>query len=184
MRRRLFVAVALDDATRAACAAVAQRLRATGFAARYLAPETYHVTVAFLGNVDEERIEELDETLRRVARDAPGLTLPLARVGAFPSSQRPRIIWLGPATDVPAFGTLSGVVRSALVALGFTFDPHSDPHVTLARSDARCALPLLAPPRDTEIQIETLTLYESHTEPEGAHYDALASYPLRGAGEA
>jgi 2'-5' RNA ligase len=177
VNRRLFVAAALDEASRHACAAVAERLRARGWPARWVPPEQYHLTVAFLGSVPEERLAEIEEAIAEVAVRLAPLEVPLDAVGAFPSPLRPRVVWAGPKGPVPAFGTLTGVVRSALVALGFTFDPHSDPHVTLARADGRSPLPAVAPPRAL-VPIDTLTVYESITTPAGARYEPLGSIRL------
>lgn len=179
MRYRLFVAVALDGAARRACAAVAERLRGAGFAARYVAAENYHLTVAFLGGVDAERVAEIGGAIGAVAGDVPAFGLTVQHVGAFPDASRPKVAWIGPAEPVPAFGTLCGVVRSTLVAAGFTFDKDADPHVTLARADGRVRLPELpAPP--IPVAVDALTLFRSHTDAAGARYEALDRYPLRG----
>ena len=177
-KRRLFVAVALDDAARAACAAVAERLRAEGFDGRFVAPENYHLTVAFLGGVDEERVAEVGATLERLAPELAPLRVPLDAVGAFPNEKRPRVAWAGPARAVPAFGTLCGVVRSHLAAMGFTFDAHADPHVTLARASGERPLPTVAPPLDVAVAVDALVLYESRTLPDGARYEPLARVPV------
>jgi 2'-5' RNA ligase len=177
MKRRLFVAAALDHATRDACAAVAQRLRAAGWAGRWIDPRTYHLTVAFLGSVEDERVAAVLEALAEAAARLVPLAISLDAIGAFPDARRPRVAWVGPRAAVPAFGTLCGVVRSRLVALGFSFDPDADPHVTLARADGRVPLPAIVPPRAC-LTIDALTLYESFTEPAGARHEALVTVPL------
>lgn len=177
MRHRLFVAVALDDASRAACAAVAERLRGAGFAARYVLPENYHLTVAFLGGVDEERVAGVAAAVGDAAANVPRFAMTLARAGAFPDARRAKVAWLGPAAPVPAFGTLCGVVRSALVARGFSFDRDADPHVTLGRADGRTRLPEVAAP-PIPVDVAALTLFRSRTEPAGARYEALERYTL------
>jgi RNA 2',3'-cyclic 3'-phosphodiesterase len=175
LRRRLFVAVDLDDAARTVCARAAERLRAKRWCARFVAPENYHLTVAFLGGVDEERIAEIAAALRDVAPTVPPFDVALERVGAFPNERRPRVAWIGPRAPLPAFATLCGVVRSALVALGFSFDGNADPHVTLARADktTRGALPLVEPPSALPLHVDRLTLYQSFTERAGARYEAI-----------
>jgi 2'-5' RNA ligase len=176
VRRRLFIAAALDDEARHACAMVGERLRAKGFGGRFVAPGNYHLTVAFLGGIEEARITAISEALRALARTLPTPLIPLERVGAFPGPRRPRVVWVGPERPVPEFGTLCGVVRSALVALGFSFDPHADPHVTIARSDGHFPLPNVAAPSIPPLRIDALTLYESRTLPEGAQYEPLERF--------
>ena len=179
MKRRLFVAVTLDEASREACRAVAERLRARGWDgdARWVPPENYHLTVAFLGAVPEERVGEIAAALAEIAPKLERFTLPLDTVGAFPETRHPRLAWVGPGRPIAAFGTLCGVVRSTLVALGYTFDPHADPHVTIARGDGRTALPPVAPP-PARAQIDAVTLYESLAAPSGVHYQPLARVPF------
>ncbi|HZW54548.1 MAG TPA: RNA 2',3'-cyclic phosphodiesterase [Candidatus Elarobacter sp.] len=178
MRRRLFVAVDVDDAARAACAGVAERLRAKGFDAKWVDPRNYHLTVAFLGGVDEERVSEVVSALEQVAPRIGGFTLPLDAVGAYPNERKARVAWVGPSAEVGAFGTLCGAVRSALVAAGFSFDRDADPHVTLARASGRYALPPVPPPVTAPVAVDALTLYQSFTEPSGARYVPLQRFPL------
>ncbi len=177
-RRRLFVAAELDDAARAACADFAARLRARRWPGRWVAPENYHLTVAFLGGVDEERVPAVGAALRALAPARRGFALALDAVGAFPSPRRPRVAWAGPHAPPPDFAALCGAVRAALSGLGFAFDERADPHVTLARADGRTPLPTLAPPAPTVLRVDRLTLFESVTAPEGARYTPLERYEL------
>lgn len=177
-RWRLFVAADVDDAARAACARVADELRAKGFAAKWVPPENYHLTVAFIGAVDEARVGDVETTVRDAAARANSLDVPLDAVGAFPNERRARIAWVGSREPTPAFATLCGDVRSSLTVLGFTFDRHTDAHVTLARADGRAALPAVGAPRVAPVRIDSLTLYRSFTERAGARYEPLARFAL------
>ncbi|MDQ6924639.1 MAG: RNA 2',3'-cyclic phosphodiesterase [Candidatus Eremiobacteraeota bacterium] len=178
MRRRLFIAADIDDIARAACARVADVLHATGWPARWVAPENYHLTVAFLGGVDDERVAGVVAAARDAAAGVRAFDVPLDAVGAFPNARKPRVGWIGPAAAVPAFGALCDAVRGPLAALGFTFAEHADPHVTLARSDGRVAIPAVEPPHIAPQRIAGLTLYESLTEHTGARYVALDRFAL------
>jgi 2'-5' RNA ligase len=178
MRRRLFIAADIDDAARIACARVAETLRASGWTGRWVAPENYHLTVAFLGGVDDERVAEVSGAARDAAGRVRAFDVPLDTVGAFPNARKPRVAWVGPAVDVPAFGALCDAVRRPLAELGLTFEPHADAHVTLARSDGRAAMPAVEPAQIAPQRIASLTLYESFTERTGARYVALDRFTL------
>jgi 2'-5' RNA ligase len=168
----------VDAATRAACAETAERLRATGFAAKWSPPENYHLTVAFLGAVDAAQVDAVGSVVRDVASHALPFDVALDRVGAFPSAARPRVLWTGPAEPVAAFAELCARTRGPLSALGFVFDEHADPHVTLARCDGRAPLPAVPAPYTPPVRVDALVLYESVTAPSGARYTALARFPF------
>jgi 2'-5' RNA ligase len=172
------VAAEIDETARAACAHVADQLRAKGWPGRWVAPENYHLTVAFLGGVDEERVAEVGGAVGAGAANVQAFDVPLDAAGAFPNGRKPRVAWVGPAVTVPAFGALCDAVRRPLAALGFMFTPHADAHVTLARSDGRVAMPAVEPPRVAPQRIAALTLYESFTERPGARYVALDRFAL------
>jgi 2'-5' RNA ligase len=138
-----------------------------------VAPENFHLTVAFLGGVDGDRVADVIAAVGSVAPSLSPISVPMNAIGAFPNERRPRVVWVGSGVPVPAFGRLCGVVRSALAALDFSFDRHADPHVTIARANGTAALPRLAPPVLEPLRIHTLTVYESFTEPAGARYQAL-----------
>jgi 2'-5' RNA ligase len=180
VRRRLFIAADIDDLARSECARVAEALRAKNWTARWVAPENYHLTVAFLGRVDDAHVGGLTAAARDAAAVVRAFDVPLDAVGAFPNERKPRVAWVGPAADVPAFGALCDAVRDPLAALGFAFAEHADAHVTLARSDGRVALPVVGPPRIAHQSIGMLTLYESLPGRTGARYVALDRFTLRG----
>jgi 2'-5' RNA ligase len=177
MRLRLFLAVELDDAARDACAAVAARLRAKRWRGRWVPPANYHLTAAFLGAVDEERVAGVIAALREVASRIPRFDVPLEAVGAFPTTARPRVAWAGPKRPTPAFAAASDAARSSLIALGFAFDRTADPHVTIARADGEAALPPVTAPAAI-VHATELTLFRSFTEPAGARYETIERFAL------
>jgi len=169
--RRLFIAVDLDEAARRACAAAAASLRSAGVEARWVAPENYHITVAFLGGVDAERVDDAQRILARTANGLRTFDIGIEIVGAFPNQGTARVIWAGPRRPVPEFGATCRAVREGLSELGFALDDtHDDPHVTLARAAGR--LPPLTFHR-AQLRVRSLALYESFTEPRGARYVRL-----------
>jgi 2'-5' RNA ligase len=176
--QRLFVAAALDEDARAACADAAARLRATGFHGTWVPPENYHLTVAFLGGVDDARLADISGAVSDAAVFVSPVDVPIDALGAFPDERRPRVAWAGPSAPIPGFGLLSDAVRGSLAAMGFVFPGRGDAHVTLARADARTPLPRADPPQGASVRIDELILYRSLSEPAGVRYEPLERFAL------
>src|SRR5687768_8134358 len=94
---RLFVAVEIDDEARRVAAATADALQTAigpAFKARWVPPENMHLTVRFVGHVDDDRAPALIDALRRPLDIAP-FDLELGACGAFPPSGPLRVLWMG-----------------------------------------------------------------------------------------
>jgi 2'-5' RNA ligase len=160
-RRRLFAGIDLDDAAASACAAVSERLRQTGFDARYEPPDKLHVTLAFLGNVVESRYEAVASALPAAAAGAASFVVSLDKLGAFPHERKPRVVYIGAREQGAAYRALAASVRAAYAAIGFSFEADPVAHVTIARvKEPRRALPSIefAP---VELRVGKLSLFES-----------------------
>lgn len=182
-RMRLFIGIVPDESTRMACTAIAERLHTNGVYARYVDAKNYHLTLAFLGNVDMDRIEEITAAIDAIALRHALFDLSFDRIGAFPNERRPRVVFVGSRGSSPQYRALAEDVRAACEELRFTLE-HEDavPHITVARvakSDHR-PLPMLDIEKFTA-RITALTLFES-TPTEGAtRYSVLHRSPLTGA---
>jgi RNA 2',3'-cyclic 3'-phosphodiesterase len=143
-----------------------------------VAPERYHLTVAFLGMVDENRLDDVAATVRTAAEAAAPFELPLDALGAFPNSRHVRVVWAGSRDPQPAFAALCSAVRGALHPLGFTFEDEAVPHVTLARADGSQRLPLVAIPPGDVLRTASLALFSTTSEPGGSRYVVLDRFPL------
>ncbi len=181
-KRRLFVGIQLDDASRAACARVSEGLQRAGFAAKYELAGKFHVTLAFLGNVAANRCEEIAAALDGVAAQTAPFALTLDKTGGFPHERRPRVVYIGAREQGTQFRALAQSVRESYTALGFKFDDDSVAHVTIARvRDPR------APLRSIEFapiafKVESLSLFESIFDPKAntSRYEITRVSPLAG----
>jgi RNA 2',3'-cyclic 3'-phosphodiesterase len=168
---RLFAGIELDVATRNACIAVQDRLRAAGFDARYEAAEKLHITLAFLGRVDDGRLDDVTGALDEVASRHAAFELTLDKVGAFPHEQRPRVIYVGSHAQGAPFRALASELREHYRSLGFNFEDDVVAHVTIARVKGRASRPV--PMLDVAPQglhIGRLALFESLPEKQTTRY--------------
>ena len=148
---RLFVAIELPDAWREEARRIGEHLvAALGDDARlrFTATERLHLTLRFLGDVDEAVLPDLRDQL---AQEVASVRVPLelAGVGQFGSRSRPTVLWFGLAGDLDRLASLHDAVERAVVAAGLEGDDRPlRPHVTFARvarqatsraSDARSA---------------------------------------------
>jgi RNA 2',3'-cyclic 3'-phosphodiesterase len=119
------------------------------------------VTLAFLGNVEDVRYDEIVGAMHRAATCCAPLAVTLDKLGAFPHERKPRILYVGAREQGAPFRTLCAHLRSQFVDLGFTFKDDAVAHVTIARvKDPRRPLPLIdvSPAR---LHVTSLTLFES-----------------------
>jgi RNA 2',3'-cyclic 3'-phosphodiesterase len=144
-------------------------------------PENIHLSLKFLGEVEETREPELRTALQRAAgkRSEPRpLTLQITGFGVFPDYHRPQVLWVGVTPD-PALELLQHGVEQTFAPLGFPTEARAfRPHVTLARA-ARKAKPrefagleeLLAGIEfDETVTVGELDLMESTLKPDGPVY--------------
>jgi RNA 2',3'-cyclic 3'-phosphodiesterase len=166
---RLFVALTLPDAVRAALAELPQAVPGL----TWTRPEQLHVTLRFLGDVPADRIPSLIDRLATV-RVEP-FVLPIETVGSFPPHRPPRVLWVGTGSGHPRLFQLRQRVDDAVLASGVDFDVRNfHPHITVARcadNTAPAATHWLHTHRDFSappFRVEEFDLYSSELRPEGA----------------
>lgn len=136
---RLFVALNLPEPVRRAVWETAATIRGLGLPVKWVRPEGIHLTLKFLGEVEDAREHELRGALSRASRGARTLPLVMGGFGVFPDPSRPRVLWIGIEPD-PALELLQHHVESEFGLLGFPPEGRPfRPHLTLGRAakDAR-----------------------------------------------
>ncbi|HKS66204.1 MAG TPA: RNA 2',3'-cyclic phosphodiesterase [Candidatus Acidoferrales bacterium] len=184
MSIRLFVALDLHEEIREAIRDLIAHLKPAGKGARWVRPESLHLTLKFIGYVGEERVEAIRSALAPVRSQRP-VNLLFRGIGFFPNDKRPRVIWCGVESSTN-LAPLAHAVERALEALGIPLESRDFvPHLTLARCTKPDKAPELgraaAESRDLEFgsaQETEFHLYESILRPSGAEYRKLASFPF------
>jgi len=158
----LFVGLDLDAAARDRIARIIDALRALGVAGRFERIEKLHVTIAYLGNVQRERFDEIAADLETAAAQCAPFALSLDRLGAFPDQRNPRLLWLGSTNASAPFDSCARAVREAYARRGFSFDKPALPHVTVCRSRRPFRrLPSVEVGAPIEVVARELALFES-----------------------
>ena len=154
----------------------------------HAAPE--HLTLRFLGEVSPNRVPGLKRALEEVAHKSPAFDLILEGVGAFPSADRPRVVWIGATEGRTEAAELAERIATAIGPE----DPRTShesfvPHLTLFRvrspGQRRRALALLSgsetPPPPRSVHVGEICLKESTLTPSGAVHRTVAKWSLTGA---
>ncbi|MGC2520161.1 MAG: RNA 2',3'-cyclic phosphodiesterase [Burkholderiales bacterium] len=166
---RLFFALWPEERVRAQLARWARELHAA-CGGRQGRPENVHITLAFLGNVDDARVAEVERAADAVAPRA--FSLILDQPGYW---KRNRIAWAGASVVPPELEALVADLRAALANARVAFDPKAFvSHVTLLRdaSEPR-AMPALPP---IEWKPDSFALVRSEALPRGSRYEVLKSW--------
>jgi 2'-5' RNA ligase len=130
---RLFLAVNLPDHIRRDLWKVAEPLRANRYPVKWVVSESLHVTMKFLGEVAPHRVDEITEATTTAAAGAKPFALRISGFGAFPSVQRPRVVWAG-CDPAPPLELLQHRVEQELDRIGFPLEGRPfRPHITLGR---------------------------------------------------
>ena len=189
---RTFIAIGLPDNVHHALADVQQRLRNEpgGSAGRWVRPENIHLTLKFLGDVEEASVPAISARMRRACAGVAPFEVTIEGTGCFPNTRRPRVVWAGIGKPHEMLSNLQDRVEKQMEALGMQREgrPYS-PHLTLgyARKNARRheieALGRLVaddqPDRIATVLVEGITLFRSELTHQGAIYTALVRIALR-----
>ncbi len=139
-RVRTFIGVEVGDDIRDGAAALQQALAKTGAAVNWTPPANFHLTLLFLGEVDDRDLPAICRIVADVAGGEPPFTVRVSGVGAFPSTRRPKVVWAGVTDGTAELVRLHDVLEPPLLDLGcYRREERAyTPHLTLGRvrSDA------------------------------------------------
>lgn len=176
---RLFVGIPLAAAVIGELAAVSARLKSKEDGLRWTAPESWHITLQFLGNTAEEKYACLVERLRQV--HSPPVPVRLEELGLF---ERAGVFFAGVGLT-PGLLSLEQRVAAATGLCGFAHETRPyQPHITLARDKGKggglreLKTRIQRQPAFTRFVAEEFLLYESHLSSSGARYEIRERFSL------
>jgi 2'-5' RNA ligase len=193
MSVRSFVAIELGDALRRDLASLRVRLGLERAPWKWVEEVNLHLTVKFLGDVEESIVRDALARLRTACFSEEPFDMTLGGIGTFPPGRAPRVLFVGVTENAEIVKRLAARIDKELVALGI--EPETKefhPHVTLARAkqgktDASTAGAMPRGPFGTGIgivgrtRVTELALKASRLEPAGPVYSTIGDVPLRGA---
>jgi len=182
---RTFIAIELDDAIRERLGQAQERLRACRCKVKWVEPQNIHLTLKFLGEIEEGVVEAVSDVMASAAAAVKPFELTVAGVGAFPPRGAPRVVWVG-IERAGGLVQLHGGLEDGLERLGFEREKRRfSPHVTLGRVKDRRGGPSLRPlleaeaPADFGVQaVEEVVLFRSVLSSSGPTYTALRRHRL------
>ncbi|MBI4445448.1 MAG: RNA 2',3'-cyclic phosphodiesterase [Acidobacteria bacterium] len=187
-RIRSFVAVALPEELLQRLAELSSQLRRLRLDGSFPRPESIHLTLKFLGEVERKSLSRIEDGLQQCVSDICPFELIPGALGAFPDLKHPRVVWMG-FQPSPSLQHLHERVEKALTREGFAAENREfRPHLTLARLKSSRNVAGFqnflrehtSERRQGVVPVAEIKLYQSTLKPEGAQYHVLASFPLRG----
>jgi RNA 2',3'-cyclic 3'-phosphodiesterase len=176
---RLFIGIPLAAAVIDELSAAVERLRSAGDGLRWTAPESWHITLQFLGNTSPEQYQCVVARLRGL--DLPPAPIELEALGCF---DRTGVIFAGVRVS-PELLLIQQRVIAATALCGFASEARAyQPHITLARSKGKALSRLKAKmgrhAQFTSFVAGEFLLYESFLSPTGSRYEIRERFSLDG----
>ena len=174
---RAFIALELPEDFALDVAGLARRLKGS-VEGRFMPPENHHITLAFLGDVDERAVASAMAVLDEIAQAHAAIPLACNGLGTF-GRKNDATLWLGLQPE-GGLADLAVAVRAGLTERGLDFEEKAfKPHITLARRARIPESALDALPFPFDDQAAAVTLFKSELSSSGATYKPLYSVELR-----
>lgn len=194
---RLFIALDIDDSIREHISRFVEGVRNFAPDARWVKPESLHVTLKFIGEQPDAAVEKMKQALADVS--ASTIAIQFCGYGFFPTPKSARVFWIGMEAG-PPLAALAAAIDNKMASLGIAKEDRAfSPHLTLARSPGGSGSPRWRkgdkPNRAFQHLQEKLAafptpgfgtmtpheffLYQSQLSPKGSKYTKLASFGLK-----
>lgn len=182
---RLFLAIHLSSEIKTAASNTIELLKKTNANVSWIKPENMHITLKFLGDTDKSRVKGIAPLLNEVAETSRSYKIITGKLGAFPSKEDPKVVWLGLSAGIVETIDLSKKIDEALFKAAFKREEKPfNPHITIGRVKGGVNHNNLAAALNTTIfqpdeqQITGFTLVKSELAPEGVVYKDLETFQL------
>jgi 2'-5' RNA ligase len=186
-RTRTFLALDIGDAVRGNAVAMQSTLAATGAAVKWAHADTLHLTLLYLGDLEDRDLANVCRKAKSVAAQCEEFRMAFGGLGAFPNSRRPKIVWAGLIDGIDEVTALAAALAAALEEAGLyrPEDRPYRPHLTLGRVNDDDSSQLLAAelPKHAAWKCGAVAVSEVHVmasdlKRSGPEYSVIARLPL------
>ena len=186
---RVFIAIDIDEKTRSAIADVQQQLNAKVDIkkgdVKWVEPKNIHLTLKFLGDIDESKLSVIQEITKEVAEAHKNFTLDIESVGSF-GGRSAKVVWVGAGGGTEELLVLQKDLDSRLEKAGYPKeDREFSAHLTICRvRNTKAGFKLAEATKQFEklklglLSADAVCVYQSQLTPQGPIYTQLASFKL------
>jgi 2'-5' RNA ligase len=186
---RTFIAIELPQEVKDKLAELQALLKKAGADVKWIEPENIHLTLKFLGEIDEDKSAKVAAAIEDIAKKSKQFRMSLASLGAFPRIEFPRIIWVGIDKGDKEITELAKVLEEKIEKLGIPKEERRfSSHITIGRVRSPLNKDKLAQAlrdsgnyfsgRNVEFDVTKITLFKSTLGPGGPVYAALKEVTL------
>jgi 2'-5' RNA ligase len=183
---RSFIAIETPPEVKAEIAKVQEGLRATNADVRWESIEKFHMTLKFLGNVEEPRLNLCAGRLQEALSAFAPFNMTYQGVGCFPNQHHPRVIWIGAENEDGTLRRIQEAVEKVAEEMGFQREERQfHPHITIGRAKGSKNLKVLvsklgnASFNPHAALIKDVLLMKSDLKPSGSVYTVMRRFLLR-----
>ncbi|MEJ2744276.1 MAG: RNA 2',3'-cyclic phosphodiesterase [bacterium] len=181
MKIRTFIAIELGDKEKKCLGLIQNKLKRELPPVRWVKPATLHLTLKFLGYVEEDRIPKIVECMNSASRGCNPFRMRLSSIGAFPNTRNPRTIWMGIREESGALKKIAAELERLLSQIGIEPEERPfSPHLTLGRVKERGdgnvfdgVLSVFKDQEAGEVRVDRISLMRSDLTPQGPIYSEL-----------
>ncbi|KUH32608.1 2'-5' RNA ligase [Thermococcus celericrescens] len=181
---RAFIAIEVSDEVRDNLVKAQERIGSKSAKIKFVERENFHVTLKFLGEIDEVTAEEVKKALAEIAKKHRKHRVRVKGIGVFPNPNYVRVIWAGIEND-EGIKAIAKDVEREMRRLGFKKDKDFVAHITIGRVkfvrdklELAMALKDLANGDFGEFDVEAIELKKSTLTPKGPIYETVARFEL------
>lgn len=185
---RTFIAIELDPMLREPLVKLLRKDLPRDRDVRWCAENQLHVTLKFLGELDDEQLAGVREVVRNVCAQVEPFSIHLGALGCFPNPRAARVLWCGLEDETGGCRRWVELADPLLAELGFERETRAfTPHITLGRSKApggaqvfQRVLGSVTPPTAGTMRVGQVVVFESRLLPSGAEYRPVFTAALGG----
>ncbi|MGD8865274.1 MAG: RNA 2',3'-cyclic phosphodiesterase [Anaerolineales bacterium] len=156
---------------------------------RWVKPSLYHLTLKFLGDVAQSKLDDISPAINRVAAEGQSFQVKVGGFGVFPNLRKPRVLWVGLDENSGSLESFKSSLEQALEPLGFDVERRKfHPHVTVGRirrGASRSQVEQLSVSLESyrigelgTVAVDQVELVQSDLTPTGPIYTTLERFPL------
>ncbi|MCX5707048.1 MAG: RNA 2',3'-cyclic phosphodiesterase [Candidatus Omnitrophica bacterium] len=185
---RSFIAIGLPKEIQASLKLLQDKLKKSGADLKLVKPENIHLTLKFLGEIDENKLTKISPILETLLQNKTAFQIKLSSLGTFPKINSPRVVWVGMALGEQEVKIIAGELEEKLEKIGIPKEdkPFSS-HITIARVKSGLNKEKLVQAindlgkdytQSLEFTAEKITLFKSTLMPTGPIYEVLKEINL------